>query len=188
MTKLSTVSHRLTTSSSPSTVQSTSASAVDKEKCWFFENGYCREGGKCSWSHPSVMCGQFWSQGECYQDEKCPQRHPIQVCTKYLDGSCFSGKNCVHQHPEGKNQSPNPTKVPPSPMMNQEPRSSLYPGGFYPFQPNVQPVPTPPHQPTAPTRMSGPPAQSPVYPTPQQQHSGYGEQYQQGNEHSHLGQ
>ena len=33
----------------------------------------------------------------------CPDRHPVQVCIRYLNGTCFSGRNCVHQHPLNQN-------------------------------------------------------------------------------------
>ena len=71
-----------------------------KEKCWYYENGFCRKGGNCSLTHPVAMCWSFWSTGECCNGTACESRHPVQVCSKYLNGACRAGNNCVHQHPQ----------------------------------------------------------------------------------------
>ena len=74
-----------------------------KEHCWYYENGFCRKGGRCPFSHPAVTCIAFWNTGECSQSGSCPNRHPVQVCIRYLKGTCFAGRNCVHQHPVNQN-------------------------------------------------------------------------------------
>ena len=76
-----------------------------ESKCWYFENGFCRKGIRCSHSHPSVMCLSFWNSGECPNGDLCPNRHPVRVCTQYLNGTCRAGKNCVHQHPTNQTSS-----------------------------------------------------------------------------------
>ena len=101
-----------------------------RERCWFFENGFCRKGGRCEFIHPANMCPAFWKTGECQRGGECPDRHPVQVCNKYLSERCFSGNNCVHQHPinpaEGNKASmktQNSPKSQSSPPRYQEPTS-----------------------------------------------------------------
>ena len=70
------------------------------EKCYFYENGFCRKGAQCSFNHPSTMCKSFWSHGDCGNGVQCPDRHPLQVCIKYLNNTCIQGDKCVYQHPQ----------------------------------------------------------------------------------------
>ena len=106
-----------------------------KEHWWFWENGYCRKGIKCSCYHPDVMCMQFWSHGECDNGDKCPRRHPIQICIKHLNHSCPSGKNCVHQHPQSSSLKTNPT--PTSPKPQSSPGSPFYSNGYVGSNPHT---------------------------------------------------
>ena len=77
----------------------TVAKSQVKPNCWYYENGFCRKGARCSLNHPAVMCFPFWSTGACVQADACPNRHPVQVCIKFLNGTCLAGRNCVYQHP-----------------------------------------------------------------------------------------
>ena len=98
----------------------------ETENCWFYENGFCRQGVKCAFNHPSVMCLQFWSHGECDKGNQCIKRHPVQICTKYLNNSCIAGKNCVNQHPKNSKSSL-PPKSKPTPTSPKPPQSPMVP-------------------------------------------------------------
>jgi hypothetical protein len=49
-----------------------------KRKCRYWNRGYCREGRKCSWSHPEGDCQEYLQDGRC-RDRGCPRRHR-KVC------------------------------------------------------------------------------------------------------------
>ena len=168
-----------------------SSSDQPKEHCWFYENGFCRNRQKCSFSHPEVMCQQFWLHGECDQDDKCIKRHPVQVCTRHLNNSCIQGRNCVHQHPPTPSSSSKQTQSPTTSKGFEAPKSPFLFNGFPGSNPspNFPSVSTPPFVPTAPTQMYAQSRGSPAHHPRQEQHNGrYGQQQQQGNDHGHLGQ
>ena len=151
------------------------------EKCYFYENGFCRKGAQCSFNHPSTMCKSFWSYGDCDNGVQCPDRHPLQVCIKYLNNTCIQGDKCVYQHPQiahSKSKSPGYSASPNN--FGPNTATAAIPS-FFPAAAN---------HPSAPTHRS--PAHNPGWQLPQQeQQFGQRDQHHwqgQGNEHGHLGQ
>ena len=54
----------------------------NKEKCWYFNRGYCRNRDSCQEFHPEQVC----SKPNCFEED-CPQRHP---------NPCKFGKRCKY--------------------------------------------------------------------------------------------
>ena len=156
-----------------------------KAKCWYFDNGFCRKGEQCSFSHPVTMCPSFWSHGECSQGDGCWKRHPVQICIKYLNNSCVAGRKCVYQHPQNPKPSPKQTSSPGNgPAGPSIPQPSASPG----IRPNVFFSNLDPRLSANAHAYSRPPAQN-FWEQQEQQFGAYDqERHQQGNDYGHPGQ
>jgi hypothetical protein len=68
----------------------------NKRKCRYWNRGYCREGGKCSWSHPEGDCQEYLQEGRC-RDRGCPRRHR-RVCRYWVGEGCTRKRECQYLH------------------------------------------------------------------------------------------
>jgi hypothetical protein len=67
-----------------------------KGKCRYWNRGYCRDGRKCSWSHPEGDCQEYLQEGRC-RDRGCPRRHR-KVCRYWVGKGCTRKKECQYLH------------------------------------------------------------------------------------------
>ena len=68
-------------------------------KCRYYNRGYCKEGQRCSFFHPTEDCQEYIYSGTCSQGRQCWQRHP-QKCKYWLRGNCWREDACVYLHME----------------------------------------------------------------------------------------
>ena len=70
------------------------------KKCFYENNGSCRDQDKCSFYHPKKTCQSHSKLGSCPQESLCEHRHPQKVCSRLLSsGYCSSGDRCRSRHP-----------------------------------------------------------------------------------------
>ena len=69
-------------------------------KCFYENNGTCREAEKCKFVHPKKTCQSFSKLGSCAQESLCEHRHPRKVCPRLQStGYCAGGDRCRDRHP-----------------------------------------------------------------------------------------
>ena len=73
---------------------------VPPKKCFYENNGNCREQEKCPFNHPKKTCQSHSKLGSCSQESLCEHRHPQKVCPRLqATGYCSSGDRCRNRHP-----------------------------------------------------------------------------------------
>ena len=69
-------------------------------KCFYENNGTCRDADKCKFVHPKKTCQAFSKLGSCAQENLCDHRHPRKVCPRLQStGYCPGGDRCRDRHP-----------------------------------------------------------------------------------------
>ena len=70
------------------------------KKCFYENNGNCRDQEKCLYYHPKKTCQSHSKLGSCPQESLCEHRHPQKVCPRLqTTGYCSSGDRCRSRHP-----------------------------------------------------------------------------------------
>ena len=68
---------------------------TQSQKCFYENNGTCREQAKCKYPHPKKTCQDFSKLGSCSQESLCEHRHPRKVCPRLQNtGYCATGDRC----------------------------------------------------------------------------------------------
>ena len=67
------------------------------KRCKFFNKGYCKQGERCSFVHPSKICPQHLESGKCIDFRSCLDRHP-QECRFWKETTCYRGGTCLYLH------------------------------------------------------------------------------------------
>ena len=69
-------------------------------KCFYENNGTCRDQDKCKFSHPKKTCQSYSKLGSCPQESLCEHRHPRKICLRLQStGYCAGGDRCRDRHP-----------------------------------------------------------------------------------------
>ena len=69
-------------------------------KCYYENNGTCRDLERCKFSHPKKTCQSHSKLGSCAQESLCEHRHPRKVCPRLQSaGYCAGGDRCRDRHP-----------------------------------------------------------------------------------------
>ena len=69
-------------------------------KCFYENNGSCRDQDQCNYLHPKKVCQSFSKLGSCSQESICEHRHPVQICFRLQNtGYCSAGDRCRNRHP-----------------------------------------------------------------------------------------
>ena len=75
-------------------------------KCRYWNRGFCREGSKCLYVHPSKDCKTYVTEGSC-EDRKCEGRHR-RYCRYFNNTSgCYRGDTCQYLHSSSKKEEMN---------------------------------------------------------------------------------
>ena len=70
------------------------------QKCYYENNGTCRDQERCKYFHPKRTCQAFSKLGSCSQESLCEHRHPRKVCLRLQStGYCAAGDRCRDRHP-----------------------------------------------------------------------------------------
>ena len=67
------------------------------KRCKFFNKGYCKQGERCSFVHPSKICPKHLESGKCLDFRSCLDRHP-QECRFWKETTCYRGGTCLYLH------------------------------------------------------------------------------------------
>ena len=69
-------------------------------KCFYENNGDCRDQERCKFLHPKKTFQSFSKLGSCPQESLCEHRHPQKICFRLQNtGYCPSGDRCRKRHP-----------------------------------------------------------------------------------------
>ncbi|KAG1466115.1 hypothetical protein G6F56_004754 [Rhizopus delemar] len=74
-------------------------------RCTFFDQGYCKDGDKCTFKHDTSndppVC-PLWKKGKCIHGDLCRFKHEgprdIKICQFYKSNSCSKGNDCPFSH------------------------------------------------------------------------------------------
>ena len=71
-----------------------------KQKCRYYDKGYCKYKKHCRFFHSSKNCDQFLRDGKCEIGKACLCRHP-KTCKVWIVDKEGCNRSCQYLHEEG---------------------------------------------------------------------------------------
>ena len=70
-----------------------------QKRCRHNNQGFCKMGAECEYSHADKVCDSFRMHGKCSEPKFCPDRHPKE-CKFWLGDikGCLRGDACKYLH------------------------------------------------------------------------------------------